>query len=250
MENRLETAVVTLREAREQLSNMRKDRGFKGPGSGSGRGAGKGLGKKPGKCHACGAPGHWAGDADCPKGGGGRGSGKSKSGKGYTKNKGKSEHSEAHVVDLVSGDTTHETLVMDNFGGHEILMTEKLSEVMATRAKPNGQSLSEDKVNQAAVDSACNRSCAGQQWVDIFLESLNLAPGHVRDLVSRVPEAERFKFGNGGTLTSKERIRLPIKVLDEIVLVWVSVIPWDVCWAKISWRRWGLCWTFPGRRCC
>ena len=64
MENRLETAVVTLREARQQLSNMRKDRGFKGPGSGSGRGAGKGLGKKPGKCHACGAPGHWAGDAD------------------------------------------------------------------------------------------------------------------------------------------------------------------------------------------
>ena len=52
----------------------------------------------------------------------------------------------------------------------------------------------------ATVESACNRSCAGQQWVDIFLESLNLAPGHVRDLVSRVPEAERFKFGNGGTL--------------------------------------------------
>ena len=60
-------ALVTLREARAQIGALRKDRGFKGRGSGGKQaGRGRGGGAKEGKCYVCGKPGHWQGDAECP----------------------------------------------------------------------------------------------------------------------------------------------------------------------------------------
>ena len=58
-------ALVTLREARSQISALRRDRGFKGS-------MGKGKGKSPDKgqdkgCFACGSDTHWKGDPECPK---------------------------------------------------------------------------------------------------------------------------------------------------------------------------------------
>ena len=68
-------ALVTLREARSQINALKRDRGFRGPGStgfkgGKGRGKkGSGSSQKDGKCFACGQTGHWQGDAECPAAG-------------------------------------------------------------------------------------------------------------------------------------------------------------------------------------
>jgi len=42
-----------------------------------------------------------------------------------------------------------------------------------------------------------------------------LAPPHLVDLVSTVDEQERFKFGNGGLVTSSNRFRVPVCVLGR-----------------------------------
>ena len=66
-------ALVSMREARVKLAEVRKDRGFKGPSSSSQPSA-KAKGK-PGilakkarfPCYDCNQPGHWVGDPECPR---------------------------------------------------------------------------------------------------------------------------------------------------------------------------------------
>ena len=70
------------------------------------------------------------------------------------------------------------------------------------------QALSEDKFHVGALDSACNRTCCGPVWMDSYMAKLaQLAPPHVVDLVFTADEQERFKFGNGGLVTSSKRFR-------------------------------------------
>ncbi|CAE7924530.1 unnamed protein product, partial [Symbiodinium sp. KB8] len=80
-------ALVSMREARVKLAEVRKDRGYKGPGVSSAGGPGKGRGKAAiaakkasGKhlCFDCGLPGHWSGDPECSKPGAGLGRAKAK----------------------------------------------------------------------------------------------------------------------------------------------------------------------------
>ena len=76
-------ALVSMREARVKLAEVRKDRGYRGPGldsSSSAFGAAKAKAraaiaakKACGKhtCFDCGQAGHWAGDPECKKPGAG-----------------------------------------------------------------------------------------------------------------------------------------------------------------------------------
>ena len=63
--------LVTLREARTRINNLKKDRGYKGSGKAGSKGKspskGGDKGKKPkdGVCFDCGLPGHWAGGPEC-----------------------------------------------------------------------------------------------------------------------------------------------------------------------------------------
>ena len=81
---------------------------------------------------------------------------------------------------------------------------------------------SADKAVVGALDSACNRTCAGEPWI---VELLREAPIEVQALVTTEPETEQFKFGNGGILPSTLRWRLPIMMAGELVLLWVSSVP-------------------------
>ena len=89
----------------------------------------------------------------------------------------------------------------------------------------NSHHLSEDKILQAALDSACNRSCAGTLWISHTKAALEKAPNYIKELIQRVPEHERLRFGNGGQLVSRERVRLPFVVAGKVILVWVSSVP-------------------------
>jgi len=61
---------------------------------------------------------------------------------------------------------------------YEINVASTLSEALAVSSStPKG--LDRDKINIAAVDSACNRSCAGAVWIQNVLKALELAPNWI-----------------------------------------------------------------------
>ena len=83
-----------------------------------------------------------------------------------------------------------------------------------------------DKQLVGALDSACNRTCAGETWVKGYIEALRReAPEEVCRLIDSRSEHENFRFGNGGCLPSSTRWRLPALVADRIVCIWVSAVP-------------------------
>ncbi len=59
-----------------------------------------------------------------------------------------------------------------------------------------------------ALDTACNRTVAGVQWL-LWYPSLLEAIGML-NLASKVTESEYFKFGNGGRLLSRKRYLCPL----------------------------------------
>lgn len=81
---------------------------------------------------------------------------------------------------------------------HEVNVAESLAVALTTSATRPSDQLPVDTVDQAALHSACNRSCAGNLWVQTMVEALQVCAQRIRDLVQRVPEHEMFKFGNGG----------------------------------------------------
>ena len=244
-------ALVTLREARSQISALRRDRGFHGPkGGGKAKdGKGKSDGKKSG-CHLCGAMDHWM--DECPKNRNkGKGSGRGGSGgrfggskgsrsssstvapskSGFRKPKSETNISEANVVDLMPDSSqSFQDVKFPSVGFHaepevhEIHVTETLAEALSTSSRSVVAHLDSDKMYQAAVDSACNRSVCGMEWMDSYLSALQFAPQVIQDLVKKVPEEEQFRFGNGGCLGSSERYRIPIKIENSVVMVWLSVV--------------------------
>ncbi|CAK9110913.1 unnamed protein product [Durusdinium trenchii] len=182
-------ALVTMREAKTKLQELRKDRGFGKPGSqGGGRSntgvpaARKASGKHP--CFDCGMHGHWAGDKECSRPGAGIG----------RKGAGKSGGGKVRPVRIA-----------------EVLQADHV--------------LAEDKHLVGALDSACNRTCSGPRWLEGYLKQVREGPTWIHSLVSHVEEAERFKFGNGGLAPSSKRWRLPMCIEGRVLLVWVSEVP-------------------------
>ena len=85
--------------------------------------------------------------------------------------------------------------------------------------------LSADKMLVGALDSACNRTCTGTEWLNNYLRCLRDAPEEVRGLVKSHKEYETFKFGNGGTQVSVARWRLPMQLDGSIICFWTSLVP-------------------------
>ena len=86
------------------------------------------------------------------------------------------------------------------------------------------QTAGADKSLVGALDSACNRTCAGQSWIDNYIATLASAPKYIQDLVQQAPETERFRFGNGAVLPSATRWRVPAVIAQELVLIWISAV--------------------------
>ena len=73
----------------------------------------------------------------------------------------------------------------------------------------------------------CNRSCAGSLWLRRYLEVVERGPAQIRSLVVESPGGDHFRFGNGGTLKSSRRVRIPVEVGGRLVLLWLCEIPCD-----------------------
>ena len=240
LESNIEAAaetLVTMREARQQLATVRKDRGYgKASTSSGGKGsnrkaqveARKTSGKHP--CFDCGLPGHWAGDAACtmPGAGAGRSRGSAKKPAKQVRVAEAVPQSTVHSTDVteVAALPLHDVLMVEAptlDHGHEVMMvaggleTLNLEQALAQNVSRsalvtgNETMLAQDKHLVGALDSACNRTCAGQEWVNNYLDALHQSapPFVVQLLIQCEDESENFRFGNNGVVPSIQRLRLP-----------------------------------------
>ena len=231
--------LVTMREARHRIAEVKKDRGF---GGGGGKSSGKGKGKSTHgnqsqakkvntMCWDCGERGHWGGDPQCKKPGAGLFKPKSHGASSNNQQK-HVKITEAmnteHVLDgdgeALSPTPAHEVLVASSVKGASLEMALDFDHETLAARNAKELDLSKDKRFVGALDSACHRTCTGEVWLQYYLKSLEQAPQTVRQLIKAVPEAEVFRFGNGGTKTSTLRYRLPMVVGSSLLLVWVSVV--------------------------
>ena len=100
---------------------------------------------------------------------------------------------ESHVMFGVDEKEIYEVNTVE----HECMVTSRLSEVLEALSAPPKNLLSEDKLYHAALDSACNRSCAGSTWVAHTKDALRYAPQYIKELIKTEPEQERFRFQKG-----------------------------------------------------
>ena len=241
--------LVTMREARQQLASVRKDRGYGKFADGKDSGkkgssqvqARKTSGKHP--CFDCNQLGHWAGDAECTKPGAGlgrRGASAKKSAKQVRiaeTSRPSAEHS-ADITETVSGLPMHDVLVTEELPvDHDVLVVaagpealnleQALAQNLTRSALVSDQQspLPADKELVGALDSACNRTCTGTVWLEQYLAALKNAPKFVQDLIHCEPESENFRFGNNGVVPSIQRWRLPTLIGQTLVLIWVSLVP-------------------------
>ena len=235
--------LVTMREARQTLASVRKDRGY-GKADG-GKGVGKkssaqtAVRKKSGQhpCFDCNGTGHWAGDPECPTPGAGAGR------KSNVKKPAKqvriteAEHS-ASVTEVASGLPLHDVLTVEETPlDHDVLavscnlgvldLEHALAQNTSRSALVTSSStqLPPDKELVGALDSACNRTCTGPIWLNQYLEVLKKAPKFVQDLIHCEDESENFRFGNNGVVPSVQRWRLPALIGQTVVCIWVSLVP-------------------------
>ena len=213
-------SLLTMREAKTKINEIKRDRGF-GKSGGKGKPTGNQITAKKGKtvCWDCGETGHWAGDQQCLK-----------PGQGLAKPKASAKKPPAKHVKVVESLNT-EHVEAGPGEAHEILVCQQdlrkksleaaLHHEVAAAIVP---SLANDKMMVGALDSACNRTCSGNVWLQHYLAALKHAPKCLRDLHATVQEDELFRFGNGGTQRSQVRHRLPMVVGDYLVLTWVSVV--------------------------
>ena len=215
-------SLVTMREARSRINEIKRDRGFgRAPAGSKPKLNGNQVEKKKTKtqCWDCGEFGHWGGDPQCPKPG---------AGLHKPKHAGKRPAVQKHVKVVESLNTEH---VLDeppvsneiNMVHHDSMRFEEALESSKQEDKPV-PGLSRDKVLMGALDSACNRTCAGEVWIQHFLLTLQHAPPEVQAIVATAEENELFRFGNGGTQRSSVRYRLPVMVGNNLLAVWVSVV--------------------------
>ena len=235
-------ALISMREARTKINDVKKDRGYGGAGNGPQAGGGNRLPKPHGnqvnarkkttRCFDCDLPGHWAGDRECKKPGAGLGAkNKKQQGDGSKQvliaESLNTEHVVATDEEMLKMNGANETLAVQ----HIPLMGQvSLSEALASTKTEMASSvqqpdvLAKDKRLVGALDSACNRTVTGAVWLYGFLEKLKEAPDEIRSLVKREGEHEMFRFGNGGVQRSFERWRLPMVVGQTLILFWTSVV--------------------------
>lgn len=228
-------SLVTMREARSKIAEVRKDRGF---GKLGGKGGGKTKPKMHGnqtaaqksvtQCWDCGERGHWAGDEKCGKPGAGlfrpKGKGGSNNYAGAKSVKITESLNTEHAVEVADAEAPavgHEVLTCS---ASETSLQEALKIGRETGQTPVPQ-LSSDKKMVGALDSACNRTCTGEVWLQHYLQSLKTStPLAIQNLIKAVPEREVFRFGNGGCKHSYVRYRLPMMLGSSLMMVWVSVV--------------------------
>ncbi|CAE7641422.1 RE2 [Symbiodinium sp. CCMP2456] len=204
-------ALVSMREARSRLQQVRKDRGCKAPEALLRRVLAERAGPQPTAKLLANIPASIAGSMG--------------TGLGTLSAETLVPASGGSLLLLVgekAGQKIHEAMVLDDLALDEALAHGAL--VSSSVAPPSTAHLDGDGIG--ALDSACNRTCAGPRWLQNYLSLLeSCAPEQVRGMVRTVTEKEAFKFGNGGVTPSYERWRLPGILCGRLFAFWVSIVP-------------------------
>ncbi|CAK9001693.1 unnamed protein product, partial [Durusdinium trenchii] len=215
-------ALVTMKEARSKLQELRKDRGFGKPSPGGPAGGAKNAGvpaarKASGRhpCFDCNQHGHWAGDKECPKPGAGLGRkplavAKAKPRQVRVTEALHAEHDPSTVLVGTSSSSppsaslpvdpkVHEASMVNHVGSLRLdqaldftINNHRVSHAaLIAGSPPASQVLSEEKILVGALDSACNRTCCGEFWLDTYVEHLkSSAPAWITNLIVNVDETE------------------------------------------------------------
>eukprot|EP00438_Fugacium_kawagutii_P007101 Skav209599 [mRNA] locus=scaffold4140:22593:36171:- [translate_table: standard] len=191
--------------------------------------------KKNTHCMACGAVGHWAGDSACPLTSGGAGSnsgakgaGKPAKSSGYRQPPSKPADKRSmpndrkpHAVNVIhhehgsvrvsqdDGDGRYGNIFQVNMVNHPVF------EVNQVTSNPG------DFHHYMVLDSACQRSCCGQQW---FIEFKDYLFNH--DLIPKViPCDDVFQFGKGSPTQAQQRAYLPCFIGGQPLLLGTALLP-------------------------
>ena len=178
-------ALVTMKEARTKLAEVKRDRGYGRvcPVEDKNKSNSK---KQKSNCFNCGLPGRWAGDEECRKP-------DAKLGRKPKQVQIVEAMTTKHLVDespAVAGDA-HEVLT-----AAVLPLSQSLAAaVEESHMKPMGANLAAigltaDKRLVGALDSACNRTCTGPDWLHGYLKSLQSAPEEIKCLVQSKPGHE------------------------------------------------------------
>ena len=83
-----------------------------------------------------------------------------------------------------------------------------------------------ETINYGALDTCCTSTVAGEKWMSIYLNSL---PKQMKEKLQGPLESKRnFMFGNQGTLKSKGRYKLPVRIGGEMNILEVDIINSDI----------------------
>ena len=162
--------------------------------------------KRTSTCSACGAIGHWAGDAVCSVSASTKGSGKGGK-KGKDKHGGKDKSGGQPFSSSTS--TAPKKAFVVSYGeeypgedlGHDMFLNYPTSFVDSVHSPLVYITQTIDLGGYMVLDTACQRSCAGQRWMQTHARLLdNHGMGFHREECH-----DRFQFGAGSTQQAAER---------------------------------------------
>jgi transposase InsO family protein len=103
---------------------------------------------------------------------------------------------------------------------------EEIDFALAAQHKSDLSLFTREARNCAALDTCCTSSVAGEQWLDIFVESLDEASK--AKLKGPLPSNRVFKFGNNGHLRSVGSYILPAVLAGKNVTIQTDVVESDI----------------------
>ena len=148
-------------------------------------------------CHACGQTGHWARDPQC-------------------------QGRPVNVIELE--DEVQEFEPNQDAGTRQILSVQvDVSDVRLLRPSTrlvlamNSMDVGRREGARGVIDTAARYTAAGRSW-DRACRQICAERG-IGHLINVMPESEVYRFGNGGLLTSTERVTVPVVLADHPLLL-------------------------------
>ena len=86
-------------------------------------------------------------------------------------------------------------------------------------------SLLGETIGCGILDSACVKTVSGEEWINIYLESLSVQE---RKLVTSTPASGKFRFGDGPVIYSNRILNLPVHIGKTKATLAVHVVPYNV----------------------
>ena len=103
---------------------------------------------------------------------------------------------------------------------------EEIDFALAVQHKTELSQFTREARNCAALDTCCTSSVTGEQWLDIFIDSLD--DSTKSKLKGPLQSNKIFKFGNSGTLRSIGTYVLPVVIAGKEATIKTDVIESDI----------------------